>query len=149
MNQNNNELLQQNIMLKAIFNSLSDGVLICNANLKVLKTNLIIPKWFKTKNNILRHHLEEFITFKDTINTEETNIISIKTLPKEVFEITKMPLILKDKDTRFIIIIRNISQKVIIQKLKENFVATLTHDLKVPLIAESNIIDFLLENKFG
>jgi signal transduction histidine kinase len=36
-----------------------------------------------------------------------------------------------------------------VETLKEDFVATLTHDLKVPIVAESNILDFLLDGKFG
>ncbi len=36
-----------------------------------------------------------------------------------------------------------------LQKFKEDFVATLTHDLKVPIIAELNALDFLLSGRFG
>lgn len=36
-----------------------------------------------------------------------------------------------------------------IEELKEDFVATLTHDLKVPILAEKNMLQFLLENRFG
>ena len=35
-----------------------------------------------------------------------------------------------------------------IEQLKEDFVATLTHDLKVPIIAEKNMLQFLLESRF-
>ncbi len=35
------------------------------------------------------------------------------------------------------------------QKFKEDFIATLTHDLKVPVIAELNTLDFLLAGRFG
>lgn len=36
-----------------------------------------------------------------------------------------------------------------IEELKEDFVATLTHDLKVPILAEKNMLNFLLNNRFG
>ena len=36
-----------------------------------------------------------------------------------------------------------------IEKLKEDFVATLTHDLKVPILAEKNMLGFLLDERFG
>lgn len=36
-----------------------------------------------------------------------------------------------------------------IEQLKEDFVATLTHDLKVPIMAEKNMLSFLLDNRFG
>ena len=36
-----------------------------------------------------------------------------------------------------------------LEKLKEDFVATLTHDLKVPIVAESNMLEFLINGTFG
>lgn len=36
-----------------------------------------------------------------------------------------------------------------VEELKEDFVATLTHDLKVPILAEKNMLAFLLDNRFG
>ena len=36
-----------------------------------------------------------------------------------------------------------------VEQLKEDFVATLTHDLKVPIMAEKNMLSFLLDNRFG
>ncbi len=33
--------------------------------------------------------------------------------------------------------------------LKEDFIASLTHDLKVPIIAQDNTFDLLLAEKFG
>ena len=36
-----------------------------------------------------------------------------------------------------------------VEQLKEDFVATLTHDLKVPIMAEKNMLSFLLNNRFG
>lgn len=35
------------------------------------------------------------------------------------------------------------------QKFKEDFIATLTHDMKTPVIGELNTLDFLLEGRFG
>lgn len=36
-----------------------------------------------------------------------------------------------------------------VEELKEDFVATITHDLKVPILAEKNMLNFLLDNRFG
>lgn len=36
-----------------------------------------------------------------------------------------------------------------VEELKEDFVATLTHDLKVPILAEKNMLGFLLDKRFG
>jgi two-component system NarL family sensor kinase len=36
-----------------------------------------------------------------------------------------------------------------IKTLKEDFAAALTHDLKVPIIAQTNVVSFFLDEKFG
>lgn len=49
----------------------------------------------------------------------------------------------------YIVSIEDISQKLLIEEQKETFIATLTHDLKSPIRAEQNIIQQLLDGKFG
>ena len=47
------------------------------------------------------------------------------------------------------IVITNYTNQKEIESLKEDFVATLTHDLKVPIIAEANMLEFFINEKFG
>jgi len=47
------------------------------------------------------------------------------------------------------LIIKDVTTEREIETLKEDFVATLTHDLKVPIVAEANILEFLVNGKFG
>ena len=58
-------------------------------------------------------------------------------------------LSLDDDKKRYVILIKDVTKEREIETLKEDFVATLTHDLKVPIVAESNIINFLLNGTFG
>ena len=60
-----------------------------------------------------------------------------------------MKLVLDDKKKRFAVLIKDITNQKDLEKLREDFVATLTHDLKVPIVAEANILDFLINGKFG
>ena len=60
-----------------------------------------------------------------------------------------MELKLEDKKKRYIIIIKNITNQRELESLKEDFVATLTHDLKVPIIAETNMLELFLNENFG
>ena len=50
---------------------------------------------------------------------------------------------------RYVLIIKDITTEKEIETLKADFVATLTHDLKVPIVAASNMIDLFLNEKFG
>lgn len=49
----------------------------------------------------------------------------------------------------YVIIIEDITEKLLIEEQKETFIATLTHDLKTPIRAEQNILKQLLNEKFG
>lgn len=147
-----NELTKQNKFLEAVINSLSDGILIVDENYSILRATPKIAIWFDEEGkNLLSKNLLEYIQTaqEKPIEALENDEIFIKNDPSESFEATAMKLNLDDKKKRFVIIIKNTTDQKELEKLREDFVATLTHDLKVPIVAESNILDFLLEGKFG
>lgn len=147
-----NELTRQNKFLEATINSLSDGILIVDEHYKILRTTPQILNWFnEEQKNIIGHSLLDFIQPKENIDCESFNNseIFVKNKQKLSFEATTMQLALDDRKKRFIVIIKDISSQREIDILKEDFVATLTHDLKVPIIAEYNILEFLISGKFG
>lgn len=45
--------------------------------------------------------------------------------------------------------VEDITEKKELEKLKENFIATLTHDLRVPLIAVSNTLNLFIKGSYG
>ena len=45
--------------------------------------------------------------------------------------------------------IKNVTNERELESLKDDFVATLTHDLKVPIIAETNMLELFLNESFG
>jgi len=49
----------------------------------------------------------------------------------------------------YIVSIEDVTQDLLIAEQKETFIATLTHDLKSPIRAEQNILQQLLDEKFG
>lgn len=147
------ELVHQNKFLEAIINSLSDGLVIIDSKNKILRATPKILHWFNVKGKeILRQNLLDYIEISDNTTVEklENTEINIKNyLEDNTFEATTMRLQLEDRKKRYVVIIKNITNQKELENLKEDFVATLTHDLKVPIIAESNILEFLLDEKFG
>jgi len=147
------ELMRQNKLLEAVINSLSDGILIINEKFEILRATPKILNWFGIKGkDIIGRKVFEFIQpvkdenfeIQDFNNTE----IFIKHTPTNNFIINSQPLTSLDKK-RYVLIIKDITTEKEIETLKEDFVATLTHDLKVPIVAASNIIELFLANKFG
>ena len=56
---------------------------------------------------------------------------------------------MEDRKKRYVIVLRNVTDQKELENLKEDFVATLTHDLKVPIIAETNMLELFLNESFG
>lgn len=147
-----NELTRQNKFLEAVINSLSDGILIIDENYKILRITPQIAHWFNTEGrDLLEKNIFDYIQPKDATKCEKLkeSEIFIKNNTSASFAATTMKLNLDDKKKRFVVLIKDITNERELEKIREDFVATLTHDLKVPIIAESNILEFLINGKFG
>lgn len=147
-----NELMRQNKLLESVINSLSDGILIINDKFNILRITPQVSEWFGAKGNeIIGKNIFDYIQIVDETPIEKlkNNDVFIKHTPTNNFVMNTIKLSLDDDKKRYVILIKDITTEREIETLKEDFVATLTHDLKVPIVAESNIINFLLEGKFG
>lgn len=146
------ELMRQNKLLESVINSLSDGILIVNDNLHILRATPQIITWFGVKgHDIIGKNIMDFLQFHEDVNIDRLNNkdVFIKHTPTNNFTISSIKLSLDDNKKRYVLIIKDVTNEREIETLKEDFVATLTHDLKVPIVAEANILDFLLAGKFG
>lgn len=147
-----NELTRQNKFLESVINSLSEGILIIDKENKILRATPQVTAWFKDDGkNIINKNLFDYIQPKDNIELEKlkNDEVFIKNSPSSSFEASAMKLVLEDKKKRFVVIIKDTTNQHELEKLREDFIATLTHDLKVPIVAESNILEFLINGKFG
>lgn len=147
-----NELMRQNKLLESVINSLSDGILIINDKHTILRATPQITEWFGTKGQeIVGTNIDDYIQISDDTPIERTKNkdVFIKHTPTNNFVMQTIKLSLDDDKKRYVILIKDVTNEREIETLKEDFVATLTHDLKVPIVAESNIINFLLNGTFG
>lgn len=147
------ELMNQNRLLESVINSLSDGILIINDKYEILRATPKILKWFGIKKgrDIIGKNIFEFIQLSDD-NAKPEKLenaeVFIKHTPTNNFLVNSQPLIHIDKK-RYVLIVKDITVEKEIDTLKTDFAATLTHDLKVPIIAAANMIDLFLAGKFG
>ena len=147
-----NELHRQNKLLEAVINSLSDGLIIIDENFRVLRATPKISEWFNIEGNrLMGEFLTDHIaiphnkTFSDLKETEVT-LFNDKA---SNFVANSIELKMEDRKKRYVIVLRNVTDQKELENLKEDFVATLTHDLKVPIIAETNMLELFLNESFG
>lgn len=147
-----NELHRQNKLLEAVINSLSDGLIIIDENYRILRATPKISEWFDMDGNRL---MGEFLTDhmcipqnKTYCDLKETEVTLFNDKTSN-FVANSIELKMEDKKKRYVIVIRNVTNQIELENLKEDFVATLTHDLKVPIIAETNMLELFLNGSFG
>ena len=146
------ELMRQNKLLESVINSLSDGILIINDKYNILRVTPKVSTWFGLKGQeIIGSNIFDYIQISDETPLERVRNkdVFIKHTPTNNFVMNVIKLTLDDDKKRYVILIKDVTKEREIETLKEDFVATLTHDLKVPIVAESNIINFLLNGTFG
>ena len=146
------ELARQNKMLEATINSLSDALIITDENDKILRATELAAEWFGVGGkHLLGKPIYDFMEMEHKkpiqfLDNDEVFLPSQKDLN---FSASSVPLKFEDKKPRFIVILKNITNQKELETLKEDFVATLTHDLKVPIVAETNMLDLFINEKFG
>ena len=146
------ELMRQNKLLESVINSLSDGILIVNEKGSILRATPKISTWFGVKGSeLIGKNIFDYVQISEDIVIEKlnNNDVFIKHSPANNFSISSIKLSLDDNKRRYVLLITDVTNERELEKLKEDFVATLTHDLKVPIVAESNMLNFFLDEKFG
>lgn len=144
------ELRNQNKFLEASLNSLSDGIIIVDKKGTILRASSNVHTWF-ANSKLNGQSVLDFVNIldgKSLFELKDDEIFVIAS-PELSFSAYCNRLELEDKQERYVIVMKNISNQKEIETLKEDFIATLTHDLKVPIIAESNMLDLLISEKFG
>lgn len=146
------DLIKQNKILERTVNSLSDGLIIVDGKYRILRANSVVAEWFDIKGkSLVGRYLEDFIEIpsnKPIIILKDDEVV-LNSDKASSFTMSAVELNLEEEKDRTLIIVKNITAQKELETLKEDFVATLTHDLKVPIIAESNMIELLLNENFG
>lgn len=146
-----NELNKQNRFLEAVINSLSDGIIVIDENYKILRATSKISEWFEVEGRkLLGTELLEYIQLPQTKTIEHLKEDDILVKNDKASNFIASSMVMKQEDKKYyIVIIKNVTNQRELESLKEDFVATLTHDLKVPIIAETNMLELFLNESFG
>lgn len=107
-------------------------------------------KWDYESNRIDEIEEEDKEILKSKKYIERDKKITLKNDESRWFNITKCPIFDNKKNIMGILCVaRDIEVEKQIQEQRETYVATLTHDLKTPTIAQIKALDLLLSNSMG
>ena len=156
------ELLETNNQLSALISCCADGIMTTDENGKILTLNPACENMFSVGKEIIKDKnisdvllSEDNENIKDYLNPEQEvivrnlyfqNPLTNKNVP---FEMSLAPIILENGGRNFVAVLRDVSVQKEMERLRNDFIATLTHDLRTPLLAAIQTLGFFLNNSLG
>ena len=157
------DLVESNTKLSAIINYCADGIIIVNPERKIIQANPAFENITGLDKNLLENKsLDELIFAQENQLQKITNdkrevllrdaaiknFINDKRIP---VEINFAPILSDEKEdkTNYVGVVRNVSLQKEMERLRDDFIATLTHDLRTPLLAAIQTLQFFLDGTLG
>ena len=160
-------ILEQAEHLKSLFNMLNEGAMTLSEDFKIITVNDMQAKWLrKTKQKLIGlsifdilkpYNIKEFSSnkvitnFSKLFEKDRKNYkFSVELKRKKMtFSLSIKKYLDKNDKQNYFVIVKDITPDVNLQKLKDTFFTTLTHDLKVPILAEEKVLELFLKESFG
>ena len=153
------ELTNANNKLETIIKNLSDGLIVLNSNNLIEQANFAAHNILKAeKETLLQKNFFELLVNEKgantTLNVGETlylkdfSVVDYREnglIPVEI-SLSKIKF---DNENKTIALIRDVTNQKENERLKDDFIATLTHDLRTPVLASLNALDFALKGTLG
>ncbi len=157
------DIIETNERLSAVFNNCADGIIIFNLNGYVIDVNPACESLFGLSDDILKKKKVSELFESDELNWENIfsdtnekllrniNIINILNGNKIPVELSCAYIPAKsDKDNpKYVFVIRNVNFQKEMERLREDFISTLTHDLRTPSLASIQTLEYFLNGKLG
>ena len=157
------DLKQSNAKLEGIVNYCADGIVILNEDGIVEQVNPACETMIGHINTkLINASIDDYLfNSKTFISKELHNLDGTELLLREFFiknpltnsetpvEISFARINPDDEYKRFVGVIRDVTEQKKADKLREDFIATLTHDLRTPLLAAIQTLKFFLDGALG
>ena len=157
------DLKQSNAKLEGIFNYCADGIVIINEDGIIEQVNPACENLIGlVESKLLNSSVDDYLFSKKTFISKELhkldeselllrdffikNPLSNVEIPVEVSFARINP---EDEFKRFVGVIRDVTEQKKSDKLRDDFIATLTHDLRTPLLAAIQTLKFFLDGALG
>lgn len=157
------DIIDMNERLSAVINNCADGIIIASSKGDVIDVNPACESLFGLSDEIIKSKLvSELFEAKEIdwtsifSNTEEqllreinvVNFVNGNKIPVEISSAYIPPK--SDSDTsNYVFVIRNVLYQKEMDRLREDFIATLTHDLRTPAVAAIQTLEYFTTGRLG
>ena len=157
------KLERQHSQLTAIINNSPFVVFLKSVDGKIILANEVLANLFSiSREQLVGRNSYEFVSNPENCMEEDKHLLATKEIitceryeslingQGHWFRIVKVPVLDENDDISSIVVIfRVIDDVKELEERKNTFIATLTHDLKTPTIAQIRALDLLLGEAFG
>lgn len=156
-------IIEMNEKLSAVINNCADGIVIFSYDKKVLDVNPAAESLFGQSEDILHNKsVEDLFQVKDIdwnrIFTDDkenllrdlniVNVVNGNVIPVEV-SCAYIPPRDENEKCSYVFVIRDVNLQKDMERLREDFIATLTHDLRTPSLASIQTLEYFLNGTLG
>lgn len=163
VSQRTTDLKESNSKLAGIIGYCADGIIIVDEKGKIIQANPACENLTgMDENSLKKFHLKSIvITEKDVNLTEElsnkSEIVLRNCFVKNNIRNKQIPVEISfagietetTTPSHYVGVIRNVSVQKEAERLRDDFIATLTHDLRTPLLAAIQTLKFFLDGSLG
>lgn len=145
--------------LDLIFKFSADGIVMLNSSFEIVSFNDRFIDWFKlNREEIIGKNFYSIVNITSKEHSFKTrrpeNLSEEATITegseKKYYHINSSKINPMENEAEgYVLVIRDVTAAKEIEKQKETFVATLTHDLKTPTGAQIRALELLLKGTFG
>ena len=167
------DLLIANNKLSGIINYCADGIIIIDKNGHIEQANPVCENMTGLSESALKNKKFQEIAYisskqgnKSSLNSESYGIFGLNKDKNDILvedcfivntlggsetpvEINFAAINSEEEDPKYVGVIRDVSRQKETERLRDDFIATLTHDLRTPLLAAIQTLKFFLDGSLG
>ena len=157
------DIIEMNDRLSAVINNCADGILIFSSEGIALEVNPACEALFGITEELLKGR-----TFNSLFISEEKlsdsifsdnkekllreiiveNAVNGRKIPVEI-SCAYIPAKIDGEKGEYVLVVRDVNAQKEMDRLREDFIATLTHDLRTPSLASIQTLEYFLNGKLG
>ncbi len=150
------ELLGEKEKLDCIFKFSSNEIILTDTDFNIISQNnkILDKKKYSARNFLeilnINNQTEALDNLNKFICSEQKQTSFRVIIDKKKYIKTNISKILTESNASgFLIVMDDRTEEIKIEHQRDNFIETLTHDLKTPVIAETRALELLYEGSFG
>ncbi len=156
------DIILTNAKLSGIITHCADGIIIIDKDGTIEQVNPAVENLTGlSSTRLCGNDISEFVyhskyPLKSFLNTEQSEIYvrdCYTTNPLSNFhtpvELSFAKFNQENQDSKYVCVLRDVSEQKKADRLRDDFIATLTHDLRTPLLAAIQTLKFFLDGSLG